>query len=247
MQAVLNARGDGHLLSYAFSGSLVIQPLVTPSLRIDPNKDYAPVSILYETKQAIYTNMATPFNDVKGLIAYAKANPGKLNGGSSGIGGTSHLALELFKSITHINIVHVPYKGEGESIPALMGDQIQMTITPAGPKQFVDAGRLRVLATTGKERWSVFPDTPTVMEAGVPEFSFTLWIALIAPPGTPSDVVAKLNSAFNGALKSPEVLRRLQAVGGDVVIETPAQVTTRILADFERLGPVIRESGISAN
>lgn len=247
LQAVMNARGDPHTIGYGHTGNLVLQPLITPSMRIEPGKDYVPVATLYETRQALYVSPSAPFNDLKSLIEYARRNPGKLNGGSNGIGGPSHLALELFNTLARTEIVHVPYKGEGESIPALMTNQIQMIITTAGPKSFVDAGRITVLATTGKQRWSVYPDKPTVMEAGLPDFYFTVLVNVVAPPGTPVDAVSKMNSAFNGGLKSPEVLRHLQFVGGDVIIESPNQATSRVRAELDRLAPVVKRSGIVMN
>jgi tripartite-type tricarboxylate transporter receptor subunit TctC len=247
LQPVLAGHGDPHQIAYGHTGNLVLQPLITPGMKIDVNKDYEAVATLYETKQAIYVNPSAPYHDVRGLIDYAKQHPGKLNGGSNGVGGPSHVALELFNTLANVNIVHVPYKGEAESIPALMADQIQMIITTAGPKGFVDAGRIAVLATTGTERWSIYPDKPTVMEAGLANFHFSVMVYVVAPPDSPTEAVAVLNQAFNKALRAPDVAHKLDPIGGDIVVESPSQSAARIRQEIEQLTPIVKKAGLASS
>jgi tripartite-type tricarboxylate transporter receptor subunit TctC len=248
MNAIVSGQGDGYLLSFANLGMCVIQPLASTSFKLEPGKDYTPVLLVFEGSQAVYANPSVPFRDLKGLIAYAKANPGKLNSGSSGSLGTGHLALELLKAQAGIDVQHVAYKGEPQSIAAAVGGEIQLLISPGGPKPQVDAGRLVVIATTGENRWDTYPDRPTLREAGLPDYSFSIWGGVVAPPGTPAETVAKLNAAFSAALKSADARKGLNALGAAAPADTSAERFAAVIrSDLKRLAPVIAGTGLKAD
>src|SRR5262249_11774044 len=157
----------------------------------------------------------------RGLITYARANPGKLNVASVQYGGSSHLALELLKLMANIDLTHVPYNGEAKALPDLLSGRIDMMFGAAGAvKQLMDKGELVVTAVSGKRRWKVAPNLPTIDESGVPGYSTTIWLTLVAPPAVPQDNLAKLNSTFNAALKSATVAKRADELGFVIVGST---------------------------
>lgn len=243
---------DGHLLGAFNAGPLVIQPLASsdPSAKVLPGRDYIPINLVLEFNQALYANTSLPFKDLRALIAYAKANPGKLNYGSSGIGGVSHLAMELFRSAANIDLVHIPYKGASLAMAGLLNGEVQLFITSPELKPYVTAGRLVVLGTTGSDQWNVFPDQRPIHQT-VPGYIFTAWFGIVAPPGVPAEVVSKLNTAFNLAMGNAErnaaIKNSIAIMGADLTAaRSPEDFARFINDDLKRMEPVVRRAGIKA-
>lgn len=199
------------------------------------------------TPQLLVVNSSVPANSVKELIALAKAHPGKLNYGSSGKGAANHLCMELFKTMTGTDIVHVPYKGAGPAITDLLGGQVQVMANPMPPfLQHVKAGKLRALAVSGAQRSPAMPDIPTVAESGVPGYQYNLWYGLFAPAKTPAAIVRKLSSQLAQILGDRNVTQRLVAQGAEPRGSTPEAFAQFIREDTERLRSVIRSAGVKA-
>jgi tripartite-type tricarboxylate transporter receptor subunit TctC len=202
---VAHGTPDGYTI-VIMDPAIVINPTLQPSVPYDLFKQLTTVSIITSSPEVLVVAPELPVKDVAGLIAYAKANPGKLNYGSAGVGTTPHLAAALFQQRTGIQMTHVPYRGIGQIFPDLMSNKIQLAFSSiAGALPFTQDNRVRAIATTGSRRVPVYPDLPTVDEAGVKGFSVDLWLGIFAPAGVPKDVLAKLNTAINDkVLKNPE-------------------------------------------
>lgn len=247
MQAMANGKPDGYLLSIANNAMLVSSPITSASFKPQSVKDYAPVTQIYNLKLAWYASAGLPFHDAKGLIEYAKANPGKLNFGSTGVGSSGHFALEQFNAVAATQITHIPYKGEAEQTQATLKGDIHLFFTSGGPKGQVDAGKLKVIATTGETRWKVFPDRPTFRESGV-DYVVPYWMGVIAPPGTPADILNKLTAAFAASMKPAPVMKQADVAGIDAVFDSnPEKFTVLIRNDFKVLEPVVRKTGIKTD
>ena len=232
------ANADGYTLLFT-SPPHAINVTLYRNAKYDPVKDFEPVIQVVSTALILTVNAASPFKSVRDALAYAKASPGKLTYGSGGSGATGHLAMELLKSITGVNIVHVPYKGTGPVITDLIGGQIQMTIGSAAPTlPQIKAGKLRALAVTSRTRSIVLPDIPTVAESGVPTYEVTQWFGILAPRGTPSGIVSQLNKSMQQALQRKEVRERFLASSAEPVGGTSAalgQVITQEVATWSKL------------
>jgi tripartite-type tricarboxylate transporter receptor subunit TctC len=184
---------------------------------------------------------SVPAKSVQELVAYAKANPGKINFSSGGIGTLPHLIAEYFKSRAGIDVVHVPYRGGGPSIQDVVAGNIQFTIEGISVLlPLIQEGRLRALAITSPKRSRLLPDLPTMIESGYPDFQSTSWTGLLAPRGTPADVIAKLNSAVNTALTTPEMKAALDKLAGDALGGEPQELTKVIEADLAKWGPIVK-------
>ncbi|MBI3044670.1 MAG: tripartite tricarboxylate transporter substrate binding protein [Betaproteobacteria bacterium] len=240
------ARGaapDGYTL-VTISASQVIRPLVY-RVTYDLARDFAPISQLSAQSYVLMVGNSMPVKSVRELVAHAKANPGMLNYASVGQGSQIHLMTELFRSLTGIQVIHVPYKGIGAAYPDLMAGTIHFVfggILTALAQ--VKAGRLRPLAVSGAKRMSALPDLPTVAEAGVPGFAVSQWYAVLAPAGTPRRLVDHLNREINRALQDPEVSRRIAAEGSEAVGSTPQQLGAHIKAERDKWEKVIKKAGI---
>ena len=202
---VAHAAPDGYTL-VIMDPAIVINPTLQPSVPYDLFKQLVTVSLVTSSPEVLVVAPELPVKTLADLIAYGKANPGKLNFASAGTGTTPHLAAELFKQRTGIEAVHVPYRGIGQAFPDMMTNKVQFAFSSiAGPLPFTQANRVRALATTGTQRSDTYPDLPTVDEAGLKGFSIDLWLGIFAPAGMPKDVLAKLNATINGkVLTSPE-------------------------------------------
>jgi tripartite-type tricarboxylate transporter receptor subunit TctC len=186
-----------------------------------------------------------PFKTVAELIAYAKANPGKLSYGSAGIGSTLHLAAEFFKRAAGIDILHVPYKGAAQATSDLVGGQVQMMFGPlVAVLPLAKAGKIRALAVTSAKRSALAPEIPTMIESGVPDFEVTGWYGIAAPAGTPKPAIDRLNAETNRALKSPALIEQFRIQGYEPLGGTPDEMNTRIKADVARWTTIIRDAGI---
>ncbi len=210
---VARSAPDGYNL-VLMDPAIVINPTLQPSMPYDLFKQLATVSIISTSPEVVVVAPELPIKNIADLVAYGKANPGKLNFASAGIGTTPHLAGELFKQRTGIDATHVPYKSIGQSYPDLMSNKVQFAFSSiAGALPFTADNRVRPIATSGTKRSSVYPDLPTVQEAGLAGFEVDLWLGIFAPAGTPADVVEKLNDAIQTVLKDPETIKALAKVG----------------------------------
>jgi tripartite-type tricarboxylate transporter receptor subunit TctC len=234
---------DGYNL-VVVSSSHGINPSVYKSLPYDTQRDLAPVSLLMSGPALLVTHPSVPARTVKELIALARAKPGALNYGSGGNGSAAHLATEYFKYLTKTNIVHVPYRGTSPAITDLLAGNISTIITGV-PAQvgFIKAGRLRPLGVATAKRLPLFPELPTIAEAGVKGYEATQWYGVLAPAGTPRPVVDKLHGAIVKALQGADVRERLASEAGEPVGNTPEEFHAFIKAEIARWAPVIKASG----
>jgi tripartite-type tricarboxylate transporter receptor subunit TctC len=240
----LAAKGnpDGYTLLFT-SIPHVINPHLYRKVGYDAMRDFTPVVLFVTVPLMLAVNPALPVKNVQELIAHAKARPGQVNYASGGSGASSHLAMELFKTMAGVELNHIPYKGTGPLITDLIAGQVGITIASAVPLiPQVKAGRLRGLATTGVRRSSAVPDLPTIGET-VPGYDVTNWFGVLAPAGTPVQAVARVNGALNKALLQPDVKERLMARGADPGGGTPDAFAQVIEADFAKWGKVVKASG----
>ncbi|MET4578944.1 Bug family tripartite tricarboxylate transporter substrate binding protein [Ottowia thiooxydans] len=220
---VAKAKPDGYTMVLGAFGNILVAQSLYKRLPYDPMTDLVPVILLATPPTIVTATKTLPVKDIAGLISYAKANPGKVNYGSSGNGTSNHLFGELFASMADVRMVHVPYKGSGPAINDLIAGTIQLNFAPVPlVQQQIKAGSLKALAVTGAQRSPVFPDVPTVAEAGLPGYEGNGWFALMVPKGTPKEIVTKLNVEINRILKSPDMRAGLAAEGADPIGGTPA-------------------------
>jgi tripartite-type tricarboxylate transporter receptor subunit TctC len=244
-EAVARSPADGYT-ALVTASTLVMNRSLFKSIPYDPVKDFTPVALLAVGSLALVTHPSVPVNNVQELIAYAKANPGKLNYGSPGNGTPHHLAMELFKQQTGTNLAHIPYKGTGPATQDLLGGQIQaMFLTVHVVLPLVQAGRLKMLAAGGTERSIASPQVPSLAEAsGIRSIDTDIWFGIYLPAGAPQDAVAKLNGELNALLKVPGTSEALAKQGLQVMGGTPERLGQLTRADAERWAQVVREAGI---
>ena len=245
-QAAAKAAPDGHTLFMGTVGTHAINASLYKKMPFDPVKDFAPLTRVANVPNLLVANPAQPYKSVKDLIAYAKANPGKVNFGSSGNGSSIHLSGELFKSLAKVDMVHVPYKGSAPAVTDLLGNQIDIMFdNMPSAIQHVRSGKLAPLAVTTAKRSPELPNVPTIAEAGVPGYEATSWFGMFAPAGTPAPVLAKLNAAIVKLLAQPDVKKKINEQGAEVYSETPEQFAAFIQAESVKWGKVVKESGAS--
>ncbi|MCC7215915.1 MAG: tripartite tricarboxylate transporter substrate binding protein [Burkholderiales bacterium] len=238
------AAPDGYTMVLAYNGPLSITPLLR-KVPYDVRKDLAPVIITTSQPNVLAVNAQLPAKDVKDLVAYAKANPGKLNYASVGPGSSSHLNGELLKSLAGIDIVHIPFNGSPPAVTSTVQGETQMLFAVMQPLQpQIQAGKLRALAVTSAKRFPLLPDLPTIAESGYPKFESLAWNGVLVPAGTPKPVVARLNAEINAILKQPDVAQKLGAAGFDLIGGTPEDFGALIRAESDKWAPVIRSAGI---
>jgi tripartite-type tricarboxylate transporter receptor subunit TctC len=227
-------------------GTHAINEALYKKMPFDPVKDFAPLTRVANVPNLLVAHPSQPFKTVKEMMAYAKANPGKLNFGSSGSGSSIHLSGELFKSMTRLDMVHVPYKGSAPAITDLLGNQIAIMFdNMPSAIQHVRSGKLRPIAVTTAKRSPELPDVPTVAEAGVPGYEATSWFGLFVPVKTPADIQQKLHAAIAKVLKDPAVIKKINDQGGEVVIDTQDGFAKFIDAEAKKWGKVVKDSGAS--
>ncbi len=245
---VAKAKPDGYTLLLAYSGFQVGNPHLFKRTGWDPIKDFAPVAMLTRAPQLLATRANLPVNNVRELIAFAKANPDKLNYASSGNGSIQHIAAELFKQMTGTSITHVPYKGAGPAVQDLLGGQVDIFITtPASVVQHIKADKLKGLTVTSQSRLSSLPQVPTTRESDLKDFTLDSWFALYAPAGTPNDIVQVLNSEIAKILTSPELRKRAEDAGTLIEHMGPAQLGDYTRKELAYWGRVIQEAKITAD
>ena len=242
---VFKSAPDGYTLLFTQPGPLVVNKALYAKLTYDPDQ-FEPVALVSSQDIMLAVNPKVPANDLKELIAYAKANPGKLNFGSSGAGSAPHLAAELFCSMAGLKMVHVPYKGSAESQTATIGGQVDLTFFAfSSALRHARAGRLRAIGVGGTKRNPQAPDVPSISEV-IPGYSSASWTALVAPPETPAPVVQKLAAAVAEIVKMPDVQKRLVDAGDESFDSTPEKAAAFMREERRRWGELIRAVGITA-
>ncbi len=241
-EIAVKANPDGYTLLFS-SIPHVINPHLYKKVAYDAIRDFTPVLQFVSVPLMMASGPSLPAKSVKELIDYAKANPGKLNYGSAGSGSSSHLAVELFKSMAGIRMEHIPYKGTGPLITDMFGGQIGVTIASAVPlAPHVRSGKLRGLAVTGPKRSAAFPELPAIAET-VKGYEVVNWFGIFAPSGTPGEIVRRINTELNAALKNPELVKRLNSQGADVVGGSADEFARVVKADFAKWAKVVKDSG----
>lgn len=244
MDALSKATPDGYTIGMGQTSNLTIAPFLQDKLSYDTRKDFTPVALVASSPVVIIVPAASKYQNLSDLIADAKANPGVINSASPGNGTVAHLSSELLQQVAGFKTQHIPYKGFSAALNDLLGGQVDMfmgSVATALPQ--IQAGNLRALAVTSAQRSPQLPDVPTIAESGYPGFDAVTWFGIVAPAGTPSDVVNKLNAEINAALKSKDYSDRLRAQGAVVLGGTPEQFKQTIERDLETWQKVVKESG----
>ena len=241
---VAKAAPDGYTLTIGTTSNHAIAVSLYKKLNYDPVKDFVPITMLAVSQNVVVINPSIPVNNIKELVAYAKANPDKMNFGSSGNGTISHLTGEMFNALNGTHITHIPYKGSAFVFPDLLSGQISMmydsTISIGG---LIKSGKVKALAVTGAKRSKLMPDLPTVAESGYPGFESTNFFGLFAPAGTPKDIVAKLYAASVKVLSTPELQARFAVQGAEVVANKPEEAALMLKTDIAKWADVAKKSG----
>ncbi|WP_454690740.1 tripartite tricarboxylate transporter substrate binding protein [Achromobacter aloeverae] len=241
------SKPDGYTLIMVLAAH-AINPSLYAKLPYDTRKDFAPVSLTATLPMLVSAPLSTPANNMTELVAYAKKHPGELTFASAGPGNTSHLAGEMFKAATGINMLHVPYKGSGPAVVALLGGEVSLmfdSFSTSYPQ--VQSGKLKALAVTGAKRSPLLPNVPTVAESGVPGFVVNGWYGILAPAGTPSDVVNKISRDVAEALKDPTLSKQLASYGYEPVGSTPEEFGKYIDEEIDRWGAAVKAAGVKLN
>jgi tripartite-type tricarboxylate transporter receptor subunit TctC len=241
------ATPDGYTLLLGSIATHAVNPALYKKLPYDHIKDFAPVSLIGTVPNVLVVHPSVPAKTFAEFISYAKANPGKINYGSSGVGSPPHLSMELLRSMTGINMVHVPYKGAGPALADLLGGQVQAMCTSlAGQITYIRAGRVRALGVTTLKRNPQLPEVPTIVESGLPGYEVTIWYAVFAPVATPKPVVARLNADMVKALNSPEMKERMALQGMDPSPSTPAELAAFVKVETAKWAKAAKDSGATA-
>jgi tripartite-type tricarboxylate transporter receptor subunit TctC len=244
-KAVAAAEPDGYTLLLGNTSVLVHIPLLSRTAGYDPAKAFAPVARLAVSYQVVFVHPSVPATSIGELIAYAKANPGKLNYSSAGVGNTLHLAFELLKVRAGIDITHVPYNSGAEALRAVLGGQVQMSmVTLTGLLPLFQEGKLRALAATRPERYAELPDVPTMIESGFPDFTVPAVFGVVAPAATPAAIVGKLNATINQELQSTEVQKTLTTMSAERGSGSPQEFAAFLAAERTKWEAVIKVAGI---
>jgi tripartite-type tricarboxylate transporter receptor subunit TctC len=246
-RAVSKSEPDGYTILLGYSGTLAIGPSLYGNVGYDPRKDFEPIGRIGTAPNTLVVHPSFPVHSVAELIAYAKANPGKVNYGSAGIGTVSHVCGEYFANVAGIKLTHIPYKGTGPAIIDLLGGHIPMAFAPVpATHENTQSGKLRMLAVTSAVRSSLLPDVPTIAEAALPGFEAVLRYGLVAPPGTPRAIIQRLNAALNAALAREDVRARLAIDGAEPLPGTPADYGADIDREETQWSKVVKASGAKA-
>jgi len=236
---------DGYTIMLGTSAGMVINPLLSRKLTYDPVRDFAPVSMVVIVPQLLVINPQLPVKNVRELIAFAKAKPGYLNAGSSGVGTPNHFGTELLKWLAGVDIVHVPYKGGAPALTDLLGGQIQMAFSSVpAVLPHIKAGRLVALGVGSAKRSPALPNIPTIAEAGVPGYEYTTWYGIFAPAKTPRTLIARLNTEIVKAMETPDIKDRFTALGGDPDPGTPEELRAYMANESAKWAKIIKAANV---
>ena len=242
---VARSAPDGYTLVLSFNGPLSFGPHLYAKLPYDPFRDLLPVVITTSQPNVLAVSAAVPAVSLKELLAHARANPGKLTYASVGNGSSSHLSMELLKSMAGLDVVHVPYNGSPPAITSVAGNDTQLLFAvPTAITPLAKAGKVKLLAVSGATRYALTPELPTVAEAGLPKFEALAWNGVLVPAGTPAEIVARLNREFNAALKDADARSRLNAAGLEPVGGSAEAFRDLIQSESDKWGPIIRRIGV---
>ena len=246
MEMVAKSKPDGYTLLYGFTSVLTINSSVYKSLPYDTLRDFAPVTQTVINAMVLVVNPSLPARSVKQLVALARLRPGEMLYGSAGVGNQTHLTAEMFRLESGLKMLHVPYKGSTQAITELISGQVALMFTPsAGAASHIRSGRLRLLATCGEKRVTAFPDTPTMIESGFPKLISTGWGGLLAPAGTPPEIIQKAQREIARQLAAPELRDRLTGLGADAVVgSTPEEFAALLKAETEKWSRVVRAADL---
>lgn len=243
-KAVAKSDPDGYTIMLGYTGTLAIGPSLYKNPGYDPRKDFAPIGMIGNAPNSLVVHPSFAVKTVAELIAYAKANPGKVNFGSAGTGTVSHITGEYFARAAGITLVHIPYKGTGPALTDLLGGHIPMAFAPIpATHPHVSAGSLRALAVTSQSRTSLLPEVPTIAESGLPGFDASLYYGLVAPAGTPRPIIDKLNETLRAALKSDEVKKQLVQDGTEITPSSPEEYASFIDKEETKWSQLVKQSG----
>ncbi len=244
-ELVAKAPPDGYSLVLSNSSTLLNNPYLYKRMGFDPLTDFAPISTVASAGQVLVVHPSVPVRTVAELTALAKSQPGKLNFGSGGKGIQSHISGEMYMSAVGVNMVHVPYKGTIQAVTDLVAGQVQVVFSdmvPAMPQ--IKAGKVRALAVTSPERSAALPELPTMIEAGLPGFNAGVWWAILAPKGTPSDIIARLNAELAKVVKNTDVIDTYKRLGVNTEHSTPPQVMERVRAEGPMMVKILKDAGV---
>src|SRR3954467_13898016 len=245
-EAAAHSAPDGYTLVLV-APSLAISPTLYAKLNYDPVKDFAPIALVAQVPNVMITHPSVPVTTLGEFIAYARANPGKLNFGSGGSGTSNHLAGELLNLRTGAGLIHVPYKGVNLAMNGVLAGEVHLVFLGVPvPAPHIKAGRLRALAVLGRERSPLIPEVPTAAEAGLADFDVTTWYGVLAPAGTPRPIIQRLNAELTKMMQAPEIKERLAALGTDPLTSTPDEFGAYIKQEIAKWGDVIRKAGLHA-
>jgi tripartite-type tricarboxylate transporter receptor subunit TctC len=245
LDLVAKAAPDGYTIACVQGGNMVVLPHTSKNVPYDALKDFAPIAVTTTNYLAIVANPNAPFRSIGEMVAYAKANPGKLTVATNGEGGFPHLAFEHLRTMAGIQYTHVPYKGSAAIATDIIGGQVQAGIDGiTGMTPHIKSGRLRILATTNKTRPALWPDTPVAAE-DVPGYESGGWFGYAAPAATPRGIVLRLNEEINRAIKSPEVTEKLLGLGLIIVTEPPDYFAALLKSDFDKYGKLVKDIGFT--
>jgi tripartite-type tricarboxylate transporter receptor subunit TctC len=239
--SVAKAKPDGSVLLFT-NNAHVISPHVYPDAGYDPLRDFAPVTQVYVSGMVLVAHPSLQVTSVKELVSLARTQSPELSYASSGTGGLPHLAMELFKQVAGIELLHIPYRGDGQALPDLLAGRVPLMMSGyviAIPH--IKAGKLRALAVTSPRRAEIFPHVPTIAEAGYPAYGFDTWAGILAPAGTPADIVTKLNREIAAALATPAMKAQLASTGAEAKVTSPAEFAAYLRRESEAYGKLVRK------
>lgn len=243
-EAVAKSAPDGYTLIMGNAGSHSVNPSLYRKLPYDPLKDFSPIALVSSAPNILIVHPSLPVKSVKDLIALAKARPGELTFGSGGNGSTAHLSGELFRTLAGIRIVHVPFKGAPAAVLGVITGEISMAILNLPPAlPHVKNGRLKALGVSTPKRSAAVPDLPTIAESGLPGYSATAWYGVLAPAGTPREIIMKINAEIVKGLRTDEMKKRIASDGGEVIGSTPEEFTAVMKTDIAKWAKVVQASG----
>lgn len=244
---VSRAAPDGHTLLVGYNGPLAINVTLFDKMPYDPTKDLAPITLAVKSPQYLVVNPAANFTSVQDFIARAKADPARYSYGSVAMGSASHLTMEMMKSAAGFRMTHIPYRGAAPAVTDLIAGNVQAGFfVPGNVQGFVKEGRLKLLASTGRQRFPSTPDIPTLAESGLKDFEATSWIGFLAPPATPPEIIGRYHEEIVRILKSPEIQKRLHEMEFEIVASSPREFSDWIGTEITRWGKVIQNTGAKA-